>query len=113
MSRTSLGLSDDLTHYLRESGVREPAVLKELRAETAELPKAQMQISSEQGALLAMLVRVLGARRCIEVGVFTGYSSTAVALALPDDGRIVACDVSEEYTAMARRYWKAAKVEKK
>jgi predicted O-methyltransferase YrrM len=113
MSRSSLGLSDALNEYLRDAGVREPPVLAELRKETAKLPSAQMQISSEQGAFLAMLVRLIGARRCIEVGVFTGYSSTAVALALPADGRIVACDVSEEWTAMARRAWKSAGVAEK
>ena len=94
--------------YLRANGVREAPVLARLRAETAKLPMSMMQIAPEQGALLQMLVRLIGARRCIEVGTFTGYSSLAVALALPDDGRITACDVSEEWTQIARRYWSEA-----
>ena len=94
--------------YLRANGVREASVLARLRAETGKLPMSMMQIAPEQGALLQMLVRLIGARRCIEVGTFTGYSSLAVALALPDDGRIIACDVSEEWTQVARRYWSEA-----
>jgi caffeoyl-CoA O-methyltransferase len=85
-------------------------VLRRLRDETAALPNARMQIAPEQGQFMALLGRLMGARRCLEVGVFTGYSSLAVALALPDDGRIVACDVSEEWTAVARRHWSAAGV---
>ncbi len=84
-----------------------------LREETAKDPAGRMQISPELGNLLPMLVRMLGARRCIEVGVFTGYSSLSVARALPDDGRIIACDVSESWTAIARRYWKEAGVDGK
>jgi predicted O-methyltransferase YrrM len=103
-------LTDRLHQDLVEHSVREPAVLAQLRAETATQKHAGMQIGSDQGQFMAMLVKLTGARRCIEVGVFTGYSSLAVALALPDDGRIVACDVSEEWTAIARRYWKKAGV---
>ena len=84
-----------------------------LREETAKDPAGRMQISPELGNLLSMLVRLLGARRCIEVGVFTGYSSLSVARALPEDGRIIACDVSESWTAIARRYWREAGVESK
>ena len=80
-----------------------------LREETAGLTQRSMQISPEQGQFMALLVRLIGARQCLEVGVFTGYSSLATALALPDDGRIVACDVSEEWTAVARRYWGACR----
>jgi caffeoyl-CoA O-methyltransferase len=93
--------------------VREPEVLARLRAATASLPQAQMQIGPDQGQLMALLARLIGAKRCIEVGVFTGYSSLAVALALPEDGRIIACDVSEEWTAVARRFWREAGVEHK
>jgi len=110
MSNRTIGLSDQLSAYVRDVGVREPDVLARLREETAALPQHGMQIAPEQGALLAMLVELTGARRCVEVGTFTGYPSTAVALALPDDGRIVCCDVSEEWTAMARRCWEAAGV---
>jgi predicted O-methyltransferase YrrM len=110
MANTTIGLSDELTAYVLEVGTREPEVLGRLREETASLPERGMQIAPEQGALLAMLVELTGARRCVEVGTFTGYSSTAVALALPDDGRLVCCDVSEEWTDMARRYWADAGV---
>jgi predicted O-methyltransferase YrrM len=110
MSNVSLGLPPDLQSYLVEHGVREPDILKRLREETALLPQHDMQIAPEQGAFMAMLVSLIGARRCIELGTFTGYSSLAVALALPADGRIVCCDVSEEWTSVARRYWSEAGV---
>jgi caffeoyl-CoA O-methyltransferase len=93
--------------------VREHPVLAELREETAKLPQAVMQIGADQGQFMALLARLTGAKRCLEVGVFTGYSSLSVALALPEDGNIIALDVSEEWTAIARRYWKKAGVEKK
>lgn len=111
MSSKSIGLSDQLHQYLLNHCHPEPRVLQRLRAETQELDEADMQIAPEQGPFMAMLVNMLGAKRTLEVGVFTGYSSTCVALALPDDGHITACDVSEEYTAIARRYWKEAGVE--
>ena len=110
MSSRSIGLSEDLHAYLLDVGVREPEVLRRLREETAALPMANMQIAPEEGATLAMLVRLLGARRVLEVGTFTGYSSTAMALALPADGRIVCCDVSREWTDIARRAWADAGV---
>jgi len=110
MSR-QLPLDERLYRYLVDHSVREPAVLRELREETAKLPMAMMQIGPDQGQFMALLAKLTGARRCIEVGVFTGYSALSVALALPADGRIVACDVSEEWTAIARRYWKKAGVE--
>jgi len=110
MSNASLGLPPDLQAYLVEHGVREPDILKRLREETALLPRHNMQIAPEQGAFMAMLVSLIGARRCIELGTFTGYSSLAVALALPADGRIVCCDLSEEWTSVARRYWSEAGV---
>ena len=110
MSNVSLGLPPDLQAYLVEHGVREPDILKRLREETALLPQHNMQIAPEQGAFMAMLVSLIGARRCIELGTFTGYSSLAVALALPADGQIVCCDVSEEWTSVARRYWSEAGV---
>jgi predicted O-methyltransferase YrrM len=106
-------VNDTLYRYILEHSVREPEVLRELREETAKLPQAGMQIGPEQGQLMGLMARLVGARRCIEVGVFTGYSSLSVALALPADGRIVACDVSEEWTAVARRYWRKAGVDAK
>jgi predicted O-methyltransferase YrrM len=111
MSKGSIGLSDELNAYLVAVGAREPEVLAFLRNETAVMPQAGMQIAIEQGALLSMLVKLLAARRVLEVGTFTGYSSTAMALALPPDGKIVCCDVSKEFTDVARRAWAAAGVE--
>lgn len=110
MSSRTLGLDDALHEYLLAVGVREPALLKRLREETAREPAAGMQISPEQGQFMALLVRLLGARRVLEVGTFTGYSSLAMALALPDDARFTCCDLSEEWTAVARRYWQEAGV---
>jgi caffeoyl-CoA O-methyltransferase len=110
MSRRSIQLTDSLHEYLLSVSLREPEILRRLREETAPDPSARMQISPEQGQFMSLLVRLMDARRCLEVGVFTGYSSLAVALAMPDDGRIVACDVSERWTAVARRYWAAAGV---
>ena len=112
-------MSDDLlfTHevltYLRRVTVREPDVARRLREETAAQYDAGMQISPDQGQFMALLIHLLDARKTLEVGVFTGYSSLAVALALPEDGRIIACDVSEEWTAVAKRYWREAGVEHK
>jgi predicted O-methyltransferase YrrM len=110
MANTTMGLSPDLAAYVMAVGTREPEVLARLRAETASIPQHGMQIAPEEGAFLAMLVELTGARRCIEVGTFTGYSSTAVALALPPDGHLVCCDVSAEWTAVAQRYWQEAGV---
>ena len=110
MSNASIGLPPDLHAYLLKHGVREPEILRRLREETASIPQHNMQIAPEQGAFMALLVRLSGARRAIELGTFTGYSSLAVALALPSDGTIVCCDISEEWTAVARRYWAEAGV---
>ena len=110
MANRTIGVPDDLAAYVVDVGTREPEVLTRLRAETASLPQHGMQIAPEEGAFLALLVELTGARRCLEVGTFTGYSSLAVALALPDDGTVVCCDVSEEWTSIARRYWEEAGV---
>ena len=110
MSNRTLSLDNALYHYLLDASLREHPVLARLRAETARHPQVNMQIAPEQGQFMALLVRLMGATRCLEIGVFTGYSSLAVALALPAEGRIMACDVSEEYTAVARRYWAEAGV---
>ncbi|HET7520273.1 MAG TPA: class I SAM-dependent methyltransferase [Candidatus Limnocylindria bacterium] len=110
MSNGSIGLDQALNAYLVQAGVREHPVLADLRRRTAELPNANMQIAPEEGALLAMLVRLLPARSILEVGTFTGYSSTAMALAQPSDGRVVCCDVSAEWTDIARRAWADAGV---
>ena len=110
MSNKTFTLSDDLYAYLFENSVREADILRRLREETARDSMARMQIAPEQGQLMQLLVRLMGARRYLEVGVFTGYSSLAVALALPAEGRILACDVSDAWTKVARRYWAEAGV---
>ena len=108
MATRTIQITDRVYDYMQEVSVREPEILKRLRAETAELPKHNMQISPEQGQFMALLVGLIGARRAIEIGTFTGYSALAVALALPDDGKLIACEISEEYTAIGRRYWQEA-----
>jgi predicted O-methyltransferase YrrM len=97
-----------IARYIHDHSVREPAILGELRAATASLPMSGMQIGADQGQFMALLVQAIGAKRCLEIGTFTGYSALAVALALPDDGRVVCCDISEEWTAIARRFWAKA-----
>lgn len=114
MSSHTIELTDALHDYLLRVGTRESAVAKELRAETRAATRAHpMQISPEQGAFMALLVRLLGVKRVIEVGTFTGYSALVVAEALPDDGRLIACDVSEEWTAVGRPFWQRAGVAEK
>lgn len=110
MSNKTLAVTDQLHEYLLSVSVRESDILRQLREETAQHPMAQMQIAPEQGQFMALLVKLIGATRALEIGVFTGYSSLVVALSLPPDGQLIACDVSEEYTAIARRYWQKADV---
>ena len=111
MSPRTINLDDRLRDYLLEVGVREPDLLRRLREETAGYPLSRMQIAPEQGQFISLLLRLIGAHRTIEVGVYTGYSSLWSALALPGDGLLVACDINEEWTAVARRYWREAGVE--
>ena len=113
MANSTLGLENKLYDYLLSISLREPEILQQLREETAKHPMGMMQIAPEQGQFMEMLVQLMGATKTLEIGVFTGYSSLCVALALPSNGKIVACDVSEEYTAIARRYWEAAGVANK
>ena len=110
MTRRTNHLPEELYAYLLDVSLREPFVMRRLREETASLEKANMQIGPEQGQFMTLLVELMGARNALEVGTFTGYSALAVALALPDDGCLVACDVSEEWTAIGRRYWEEAGV---
>jgi O-methyltransferase len=110
MATRALNLTDDLVAYVRRFGVREHPALVRLRERTAPMPMSQMQIGSDQGALMALLVKLIGAKRILEIGTFTGYSSTAMALALPPDGRITCLDVSREWTAVAREAWADAGV---
>ena len=113
MSRRTTPLTDDLYDYLMAASLREPDVMRRLRDETGQLEKARMQISPEQGQFMRLLVELLDVRRAVEVGTFTGYSALAVALAMPDDGRLVACDISDEWTSIGRRYWDEAGVSDK
>ncbi|KOP25775.1 SAM-dependent methyltransferase [Hapalosiphon sp. MRB220] len=106
----TLGLDKSLYDYLLSVSLREPEILTQLRQETAQQPMAIMQIAPDQGQFLALLVKLIGAKKTLDIGVFTGYSSLVVALALPPDGKVIACDVDEEYTAIARRYWQKAGV---
>ena len=113
MTARSAFLDERVQKYITDATVDEHPVLARLRAETAPMPNAGMQIGADQGRFMQFLAQTIGARRYVEVGVFTGYSSLAIALALPPDGKILACDVSEGYTAVARRYWREAGVEEK
>jgi len=113
MTAKTLQLSARLHAYLLENSLRETPEQRRIRAVTARLPDANMQTAPEQGQFLQLLVRLLGAKRCIEIGTFTGYSALSVALALPPGGRIVCCDRSEEWTSIARRYWEKAGIARK
>jgi len=108
MSRKTLTVTDTLYNYLLAHSVREPPLLARLREATAALPDSNMQISPEQGQFFALLVKLTGARHCVEVGTYTGYSSLAVALALPADGKLIACDINPTTTAIARQFWSEA-----
>jgi len=110
MSRATLGLAPDILAYIHKVGMREDADLRALREETANHPMSRMQISAEQGQFLILLMELIGARKTFEVGTFTGYSAMCVAKAMGAKGRVVALDVSEEYTAVARRHWAKAGV---
>ncbi|MBE9006201.1 class I SAM-dependent methyltransferase [Fortiea sp. LEGE XX443] len=113
MTTQTLGLEPNLYEYLLSVSVREAEILTQLRQETAQYPMGRMQIAPEQGQFMALLVQLIGAKKTLEIGVFTGYSALVVALALPKIGKVVACDISEEFTAIARRYWQQAGVAEK
>jgi predicted O-methyltransferase YrrM len=106
-------LPEKIARYIHERSVSEPLVLRELREATKAVPMSGMQIGADQGQFLQLLVQAIGARRCLEIGTYTGYSALAVALALPEDGRLICCDISEEWTAVGKPFWKKAGVEKK
>jgi caffeoyl-CoA O-methyltransferase len=110
MTNKLIGLSDDLYRYLLNNSVREPEVLAELRQATANHPLSNMQIAPEQGQFMGLLIQLIGAKKCLEIGVFMGYSSLVVALNLPADGKVIACDIREEFTAIGREYWERAGV---
>ena len=107
---TQINLNDALLEYLSAISVREPEILQRLREETSRLEMARMQIGPEQGQFMALLLKLMGAKRYLEVGTFTGYSALACALAMPDDSELIALDISDEWTAIARRYWEEAGV---
>ena len=113
MSSSTIGLSNKLRKYMLDVSFRDDKILKQLREETLALKEAQMQISPEQGAFLSILIKLLNAKKTLDIGVFTGYSSLVVARELPDDGTVVACDTSIEWTSVAKKYWKLAGVYKK
>lgn len=110
MTFQTLGLEKHLYDYLLSVSLREPEILTQLRQETAQHPMGKMQIAPEQGQFMALLVQLMGAKKTLDVGVFTGYSSLVVALALPTDGKVVACEVNQEYAAIARHWWQKAGV---
>ena len=113
MSISTIGLNDNLRKYLLDVSCRESKILKDLREETSSLKESQMQISPEQGSFLPLLVNIIGAKKTLDIGVFTGYSSLVVASQLPFDGEVTACDTNIEWTDIARKYWKLAGVVKK
>ncbi len=113
MTNRTLTLTPEIYAYIQQIGFREPPVLTHLREALRDHPQQNMQIAPEQGALMQLLVAIAGIRRGIEIGTFTGYSALAVALAMPHDGRLVCCDISEEWTTIAKHYWREAGVEQK
>ena len=113
MSSSTIGLNNELRKYMLDVSFRDDEILKQLREETLTLKEAQMQISPEQGAFLSILTKILNAKKTLDIGVFTGYSSLVVARELSDDGLVLACDTSIEWTSIAKKYWKLAGVDNK
>ncbi|MGK7956766.1 MAG: class I SAM-dependent methyltransferase [Crocosphaera sp.] len=113
MANKTLGLESNLYQYFQQVSVREAEILKQLRKETQNHPMARMQIAPEQGQFMALLVQLMGAKRTLDIGVFTGYSALVIALALPSDGQVIACDVDEETTKIAQKFWEKAEVSQK
>ena len=110
MSSRNSNIPDELYDYIIDTSLRDQPLLKRLRDKTAAMKNGGMQISPDQGQFMALLIKLIGAKKTLEVGVFTGYSSLIVAQALPDDGQIIACDISEEFTSIAKPFWKEAGV---
>lgn len=111
MANQSIGLSVDLYNYLLSNGLREPKILQQLRAATEKEALSVMRSAPEQGQLMAMLLRLMGAKRVLEVGTYTGYGTLWMALAIPDNGNIISCDVSEQWTSVGQHFWAAAGAE--
>ena len=110
MTLKTIHLTDSLTHYLQKYSLREPVILKNLREKTSKLSEANLQISPEEGQLLSFFVELIGAKKVLEVGTFTGYSALILALALPTDGKVITCDTNIEWTNIAKQFWKEAGV---
>lgn len=113
MSNKTLCITEELYEYMISVSLREQEILRELRVETALDENANMQISPEQGQFMGLLIKLLGAKHTLDIGVYTGYSSLCIALALPKDGRVIACDINREWTDIAKRYWQKAGVDDK
>lgn len=113
MSTETLNLNEELYSYLKNTSLREPEVLQKLRNETQTMHGAVMQISPEEGQFMGLLITLMGAKKTLDIGTFTGYSALSVALALPPDGKVISCDVDKNATDVAQKYWKAAGVDKK
>jgi caffeoyl-CoA O-methyltransferase len=113
VSNRTLSIDDRIYNYLCDVAVNEPELLRQLRAETAQLQYSAMQISPEQGQFMSLLIKLMGAKRAIEIGTFTGYSSICIARALPDDGRLICCDISPQWTNIAEKYWALAELDEK
>ena len=113
MSNRTLSIDDRIYNYLCDVSVNEPELLTRLRQETAQLEYSVMQISPEQGQFMSLLIKLMGARRAVEIGTFTGYSSICIADAMPEDGRLICCDISPQWTDIAEKYWALAKLDKK
>ena len=110
MSNKTICITEELYEYMLSVSLREPEILRELRRETARDENANMQIAPEQGQFMALLVKLLGVKNTLDIGVYTGYSSLSIGLALPPDGRVIACDINRQWTDIARRYWQKAGV---
>ena len=113
MSNKTINLTPQLYEYLLDHSLREPSIMTALREATAELPEAIMQIAPDQAQFMSLLIKMLGAKYALEIGTFTGYSALAVALALPDDGKLVCCDINREWTDIGRHHWQLAGVDHK
>lgn len=113
MTRTTIAMTDSLYQYYLDNSLRENPLLAELRTETAKLSTSKMQIAPEEGQLLALIVELIGAKKTLDIGVYTGYSSTVVAMSLPKEGKVIACDINGEWTKMAQKYWQLAGINDK
>lgn len=113
MSNRTLSIDDRIYNYLCDVSINEPELLRQLREETAQVEYSVMQISPEQGQFMSLLIKLMGAKRAIEIGTYTGYSSICVASAMPEDGKLICCDISPQWTSIAEKYWARAGLENK